>query len=130
MSRRLRCLHLAVVFIVAFASTSTVWARELSELELLQSQCETGDAMSCAMLGLLHIESENVYQEFMKAGNFFDTVCAGGKAPGCALLGWTYRFGHNGVRENHAKALSYYAQACKLELQFGCESYARLKAGK
>lgn len=87
--------------------------------------CENGDAIGCANLGLMYVNGVNVQQDYFKAKELFVKACKLGDAEGCYNLGIAHEKGV-GVRQDYSKAKELYGKACDMQYDAGCKAYADL----
>lgn len=75
--------------------------------------CDAGHGLSCAAVGRLYRDGEQIRQSYERAAAFYRTACRMQNAIGCHNLGWAMERGL-GVEQNAAEAEVLYAKGCAL----------------
>ncbi len=96
-----------------------------SALNLLNKACDNGLINACRSVGyLLPTDGKKGYTE--KAVNFFRRACNQRDMNACGQMGWAYKFGEGGLRENRATAVKYYAKACDSHDPWACSQIGEM----
>jgi hypothetical protein len=88
--------------------------------DLLNERCEWLDASSCSNLGRVFDAGHGIDQDGKRATALFDKGCKLGDAYGCALLGYGYWFGDNGLPPRQDLALELFERGCDGGSGLGC----------
>ena len=94
--------------------------------EELESQCESGDAMSCYVIGSGHFKGlQGGGRDPAAAHGYILRGCELGMGKSCAVAGMMHQFGI-GVGENLHEAVAYHKDACGRSFTPSCASLADL----
>ncbi len=126
----------------------------LAAVKTYLERCELGAGMACNSLGHAFYKGGNVRRNFVKAFGFYEKACQAGVTTACDALGFAYYYGETaefyevgcssgredacmkmgnayamgiGVTQSDSEALKFFAQACDLESEWGCQDYEILK---
>jgi len=80
-------------------------------IEVLQKACDSGNAKSCAAVGLLYEKGQGLEQDYKKASELYSKACDMRDANACEALGLLYNDG-KGIKQNHKKASELFSKAC------------------
>ena len=81
-------------------------------INFFKKACDTGDALSCDVLGADFNDKKSIQRNPSKAAEFFKKACDGNSVLGCRRLGIMYSNG-DGVPLNKSKAYYYFIKASK-----------------
>lgn len=84
--------------------------------------CENGFFGACSNLAIAYMRTYN----YDKAIPLFEIACDNEIAKSCAILGYMYSIGNNGVRKDYKKAIEFYDKACKIDPRENCENAKEL----
>ena len=94
--------------------------------EELESQCESGDATSCYVIGSGHFKGiQGGGRDPAAAHGYILRGCEFGMGKSCAVAGMMYQFGI-GVGEDLNEAVAYHKDACGRSFTPSCASLAEL----
>jgi uncharacterized protein len=79
--------------------------------ELLEKDCDGGDADACSELGLGYSEWAG-HPDPGRAAKFQREGCDGADANACLYIGSDYQNGDGGLRKNYDQAVEFYKKAC------------------
>jgi len=88
---------------------------------MYQQACDSGDLVSCNVLGLMYLMGEGVTRDPARALPLYTRACDGGLLGACINLGVMYHTGE-GVTQNVTRSASLYQQACSGGELNGCNN--------
>lgn len=88
---------------------------------LHQQACDSGDMVSCNILGLMYLTGEGVTRDPARAFLLYTRACEGGEFGACTNLGVMYQAGE-GISQNLTRAASLYQRACDGGEIVGCDN--------
>lgn len=101
----------------------------------LEEACDSNDAQSCTVLGLIYRDGENVImyrnaakgvkKDYLKAKKYFSKACNLNDGNGCYSIATLYATGE-GVKKDYSKAKKYYKKSCDMNSVVACEQYKKL----
>ncbi len=86
-------------------------------------RCDAGDALSCAVLGLMYLNGDGVPVDDRRSAQLFRLSCGAGVSLGCGGLGSLTMLGR-GVVKDVPRAIDLYVGACDNGDALSCDSLA------
>ena len=94
-------------------------------LYILTQSCKSGDAKSCAKLGILYNDGKKVKKDSIKADYYFNKACEEGEGTACGVVGAAYLKGE-GYKKDINKAISMFKHGCELNSTLSCAKLGSL----
>lgn len=101
----------------------------------LKEACDSNDAKSCTVLGVIYRDGEDVImyrnaakgikKDYSKATKYFSKACGLNDGNGCYSLAYLYYTGE-GIKKDSSKAKKYFKKSCNMNSS-GCDKYEKLK---
>ena len=79
---------------------STIATSNNQAINYLQKNCELNNADSCARLGIMYFNGQDVKQDVDRGMQLLQQACDLNSSTACSALGDIYHFGDNGVTKN------------------------------
>lgn len=90
--------------------------------------CDSGNLSDCIHLGIMYFIADGVEEDFVKSETLFKEACKGRVAQGCYYLGYIYKRGGKGIKQNKLKAKLAFGRACNIGSEKSCVQFRRLEA--
>ena len=99
---------------------STIATSNNQAITSLQENCDLDNADSCARLGVMYFNGQNVKRDIDRGMQLLQQACDLNSSTACSALGDIYHFGDNGVTKDYSKAQQLLQKGCDLNNALAC----------
>ncbi len=111
-------------FVIILFFTINLFADD--KIQKYTELCDQGKSSYCLELGKFYFIGDGVEKDLLKSKKIFRDACKSRIAKGCYYLGFIYKRGGVGVKQNKKKAKLAFGRACNIGSEHACAQWRKL----